>query len=78
MLGWGVSPLKGKEMPETVPVKLVIPASPDSTPPGLAVEDGVEYVPSELCPNCWAIVPQAKADAHVATHPAPPPTAQPV
>jgi hypothetical protein len=65
-------------MPETVPVKLVIPASPDSTPPGLAVEDGVEYVPSELCASCFAVVPQAKADAHAATHPAPPPEVTPM
>lgn len=56
-------------MAETVAVRLVMPATPNVTPPGLAVENGVEYLPAEQCPVCWAIVAQEHADAHLATHP---------
>jgi hypothetical protein len=60
----------------TVPVKLYLPAGGDVS--GMtATEDGAEYVPTELCATCFAVVPQAKSAAHAESHPEPPPTAAP-
>jgi hypothetical protein len=62
---------------ESIPVELYLPAGGDVS--GMtATKNGVEYVPTELCPVCSAVVPQARADQHVAAlHPAPPPEVAP-
>jgi hypothetical protein len=59
---------------QTVPVKLYLPAGGDVS--GMtATEDGAEYAPTELCPECFAVVPQAKTAAHAeALHPVAPPS----
>jgi hypothetical protein len=62
---------------ETVPLQVVLPQGGEVS--GMtATEGGEKYVPAELCPVCYVPVPQLYAADHAATHPAPPPTAQPV
>jgi hypothetical protein len=57
---------------QTIPVRLNLPAGGDLS--GVtATEDGVEYVPAESCPTCYAVVPQMYAAEHAAAlHPEPP------